>query len=140
MQYLCKFLLPKPIVRKLCSMETTDGDLQQLPQMIVSWKQTQDEGKRLKEQLRETNTREKAYREVIMRVMKKNGIGTLDLKQSQNRVLYQTKQKKTSLGKKNLQGLVTDYMKSEDDAKKLLDYIAEKQGTTSVEKLVLEKL
>jgi hypothetical protein len=72
--------------------------------------------------------------------MKKNGIGTLDLKQSQNRVLYQTKQKKTSLGKKNLQGLVTDYMKSEDDAKKLLDYIAEKQGTTSVEKLVLEKL
>jgi hypothetical protein len=121
-------------------METTDGDLQQLPQMIVSWKQTQDECKRLKQQLRENNTREKAYREVIMRVMKKNGIGTLDLKQSQNRVLYQTKQKKASLGKKNLQGLVTEYMNSEEDAKKLLDYIAEKQGTTSVEKLVLEKL
>jgi hypothetical protein len=118
----------------------TEGDLQQLPQMIIQWKQIQEEGRKLKEQLRENKIREKAFSDIIMRVMKKNSIGALDLKQSKNRILCQTKQKKGSLGKKNLQGILCEYLKSEDAAKKALDFITEKQGTTTVEKLVLENL
>lgn len=117
-----------------------EGDLQQLPQMIVQWKQVQEEGRKLKEQLRENNIREKAYSDIILRVMKKNSIGTLDLKQSKNRVLCQTKQKKNSIGKKNLQGILGEFLKSDEEAKKALDFISEKQGTTTVDKLILEKL
>jgi hypothetical protein len=117
-----------------------EGDLQQLPQMIIQWKQVQEEGRKLKEQLRENKIREKAYSEVILRVMKKNSIGALDLKQSKNRILCQTKQKKGSLGKKNLQDSLCEYLKSEEAGKKAFDFISEKQGTKTFDTLVLEKL
>jgi hypothetical protein len=118
----------------------TEGDLQQLPQMIIQWKQVQEEGRKLKEQLRENKIRDKAFSEIIMRVMKKNSIGALDLKQSKNRLLCQTKQKKGSFGKKNLQDAFGEYLKSEEEAKKLIDFIAEKQGVKTFDTLVLEKL
>jgi hypothetical protein len=117
-----------------------EGDLQQLPQMIVQWKQVQEEGRKLKEQVRENKIREKAFSEIILRVMKKNSIGTLDLKQSKNRILCQTKQKKGSLCKKNLQTMLSEFLKSDDAGKKAIDFITEKQGTTTVEKLVLENM
>ena len=122
------------------SMEQHEGDLQQLPQMIVQWKQMQDEGRKLKEQLRENKIREKAYSEIILRVMKKHSIGVLDLKQSKNRVLCQTREKKGSLGKKNLRGFLCEFLKSEEAGNKALDFITEKQGTKTVETLIMEKL
>ena len=121
-------------------MEQESGDLTQLPQMIVQWRQTQDEVKKLKEQIREHTIREKAYRDVIMRVMKKNQIGTLDLQQSQSRVLYNTKEKKGSIGMKNLVGQLGEFMKSDEEAKKAVDYLLGKRQTKSVETLVIEKM
>ena len=117
-----------------------DGDLQQLPQMIVQWKQTQEEVKKIKEQLRDLNIREKAYREVIMRVMKKNKIGTLDLQQSQRRIVYNTKEKKKGLSAKKLVGQLGEFLKSEEEGKKAVDFLLGKRATTSVETLVLENL
>ena len=117
-----------------------EGDLQQLPQMIVQWKQTQEEVKKMKEQIRELNIREKAYRDVIMRVMKKNSIGTLDLQQSQRRIVYNTKEKKKGISVKELVGQLGEFLKSEEEGKKAVDFLLEKRQTKSVETLVLEKL
>jgi len=117
-----------------------ENDLQQLPQMIIQWKQTQEDVKKMKEQLRELNIREKAYRDVIMRVMKKNSIGTLDLQQSQRRIVYNTKEKKKGLSAKQLVGQLGEYLKSEEEGKKAVDYLLGKRQTTSVETLVLEML
>jgi hypothetical protein len=117
-----------------------EGDLQQLPNMIVQWKQTQEEVKRLKDQIRELNIREKAYRDVIMRVMKKNSIGTLDLQQSQRRIVYNTKEKKKGISAKQMVGQLGEFLKSEEEGKKAVDFLLGKRATTSVETLVLEKL
>jgi len=117
-----------------------EGDLQQLPNMIVQWKQTQEEVKRLKDQIRELNIREKAYRDVIMRVMKKNSIGTLDLQQSQRRIVYNTKDKKKAISAKELVGQLGEFLKSEEEGKKAVEFLQGKRTTTSVETLVLEKL
>jgi hypothetical protein len=117
-----------------------EGDLQQLPNMIVQWKQTQEEVKRMKDQIRELNIREKAYRDVIMRVMKKNNIGTLDLQQSQRRIVYNTKEKKKGISAKQLVGQLGEFLKSDEEGKKAVEFLLEKRGTTSVETLVLEKL
>ena len=118
----------------------TEGDLQQLPQMIIQWKQTQEEVKKLKQQIRELNIREKAFSDVIMRVMKKNNIGTHDLQQSQSRILYNTKEKKMSIGVKGLAGQLSEFLKSDEEAKKAVDFLLGKRTTKSVESLVLEKL
>ena len=117
-----------------------EGDLQQLPQMIVQWKQTQEEVKKMKEQIRELTIREKAYRDVIMRVMKKNSIGTLDLQQSQRRIVYNTKEKKKGISVKVLVGQLGEFLKSEEEGKKAVDFLLKKRETKSVETLVLENL
>jgi hypothetical protein len=121
-------------------LQVPENDLQQLPQMIIQWKQTQEEVKNLKEQIRDLNIREKAYRDVIMRVMKKNSIGTLDLQQSQRRIVYNTKEKKKGISAKQLVGQLGEYLKSEEEGKKAVDFLLGKRQTTSVETLVLEKL
>jgi len=121
-------------------LQVPENDLQQLPQMIIQWKQTQEEVKNLKEQIRDLNIREKAYREVIMRVMKKNSIGTLDLQQSQRRIVYNTKEKKKGISAKQLVGQLGEFLKSEEEGKKAVDFLQGKRQTTSVETLVLEKL
>jgi len=121
-------------------LQVPENDLQQLPQMIIQWKQTQEEVKNLKEQIRDLNIREKAYREVIMRVMKKNSIGTLDLQQSQRRIVYNTKEKKKGISAKQLVGQLGEFLKSEEEGKKAVDFLLGKRQTTSVETLVLEKL
>jgi hypothetical protein len=121
-------------------LQVPENDLQQLPQMIIQWKQTQEEVKNLKEQIRDLNIREKAYREVIMRVMTKNSIGTLDLQQSQRRIVYNTKEKKKGISAKQLVGQLGEFLKSEEEGKKAVDFLQGKRQTTSVETLVLEKL
>jgi hypothetical protein len=117
-----------------------EGDISQLPNMIVQWKQTQEEVKKLKEQIRELTIREKAYSDVIMRVMKKNSIGTLDLQQSQRRIVYTTREKKKGISVKQLGGQLSEFMKSEEEGKKAMEFLLGKRASTTVQNLVLEKL
>lgn len=117
-----------------------EQDLAQLPQMISAWKEVQEETARLKDILREKKTRQKALEEVVLRMMKKNNIGALDLKQSNGRLLYKRREAKGSLTNKNLQEYLTEHLKSEESATAALKFIAEKRGTKTMETLTFEKL
>lgn len=117
-----------------------DVELQQLPQLITAWKKVREEGVALKEQLRERKVRMKALEEVILRTMKKNSIGALDLKQSGGRLLYKKREAKGSLSQKSLQEYLAEHLKSDEAATKALDFISEKRGKKTMETLSFEKL
>lgn len=115
-------------------------DLTQLPQMISAWKEVQAETTKLKEQLRERKVRQKVMEEMILRTMKKHNIGALDLKASNGRLLYRKKQTKGSLSQKNLEGMLGEFLKSEDQARKAIEFIDEKRGKKTSEVLTFENL
>jgi len=115
-------------------------DLQQLPQVITAWKKIKEETSALKEQLRERKVRMKALEEVILRSMKANSIGALDLKQSGGRLLYKNKESKGSLSQKSLQEYLAEHLKSDEAATKAMDFISEKRGKKKLETLSFEKL
>ncbi len=120
--------------------QSTENELQMLPQMITSWKKIQEEMKTLREQTRERNTRRKALEEVILRIMKKNNIGALDLKQSNSRLMYKKRQSKETLNTKTLTNLLSEHLKSEEAAKSAVNHIMEKRGVKMVETLTFEQL
>jgi hypothetical protein len=115
-------------------------EISQLPQMISAWKEVQAETNKLKEQLRERKVRQKALEEVILRTMKKHNIGALDLKASNGRLLYRKKQTKGSLNQKNLEGMLGEFLKSDEQAKKAIEFIDEKRGKKTSEVLTFENL
>lgn len=117
-----------------------DVELQQLPQLITAWKKVREETVALKEQMRERKVRMKALEEVILRTMKKNSIGALDLKQSGGRLLYKKREAKGSLSQKSLQEYLAEHLKSDEAATKALDFISEKRGKKTMETLSFEKL
>lgn len=123
--------------QELTLLET---DLQQLPQVITAWKKLREEMSGLKEQMRERKVRMKALGEVIMRTMKKNSIGALDLKQSGARLRFNSKESKGSLSQKSLQEYLAEHLKSQDAATKAMDFISEKRGKKTMETLSFEKL
>ena len=55
------------------------NELTQLSTMIKAWREVQKEADDLKTQIKEKTKRCKAMEEVILRIMKKNNIGALDL-------------------------------------------------------------
>jgi len=117
-----------------------DVELQQLPQLITAWKKVREESVALKEQMRERKVRMKALEDVILRTMKKNSIGALDLKQSGGRLLYKKREAKGSLSQKSLQEYLAEHLKSDEAATKALDFISEKRGKKTMETLSFEKL
>ena len=117
-----------------------DVELQQLPQLITAWKKVREESVALKEQMRERKVRMKALEDVILRTMKKNSIGALDLKQSGGLLLYKKREAKGSLSQKSLQEYLAEHLKSDEAATKALDFISEKRGKKTMETLSFEKL
>lgn len=115
------------------------NEMAQLSQMIKNWKQLQDETSVLKEQVREKNKRLKAMEEVILRIMKKNNLGALDLKNSGGRLLYRRTTAKSGLNAKNLMTLLSDHMKSEQKAADALKFITENRESRVRESLMYEK-
>lgn len=124
----------------LAPTNTPDQDLQQLPQMISAWKAIQEETTTLKNQLREKKVRQKALEEMILRTMKNHNIGALDLKASNARLMYKKRQSKGSLNQKSLTEMLSEYMKSDEEAKKAVAFIDEKRGVKTMEVLSFEKL
>ena len=95
-----------------------------------------DEAKQL---LRENNKKMKALEEVILRVMKQNNIGALDLKSSGGRVLYKKQKRQAGLGQKNMVKLMSEHMQSEEKATELMKYIQEHREVVMKESVVYEK-
>jgi hypothetical protein len=71
--------------------------------------------------------------------MKKHSIGALDLKSSGARVLYKKRSTKTPINKKDMEKHLTEHLKSEEAAKKLLEFLGTKRETKVKEALIYEK-
>lgn len=114
-------------------------ELQNLRQIIVTWRELEAEVSTLSAQVREKNKRKKALEEMILRIMKKNNIGALDLKESGGRILYKRASAKEGLTPKNLQGLLATHMKSEEAAAAALKYINDNRAAKVRESLLYER-
>jgi len=119
---------------------TGEQDLQILPQMITAWKAVQSEANALKQQLREKAVKQKALEEVILRVMTKHQIGALDLKASNGRLSRKERKSKETLTTKKMTEWLGEYLKSEETAKKAVEFMDGKRGIKTFEKLTFEEL
>jgi hypothetical protein len=76
---------------------------------------------------------------MILRIMKKNNIGALDLKGSGGRLLYRRQTTKVGLNPKTLTSLLTEHLKSEAQAADALKFINEHRAAKVRESLLYEK-
>ena len=118
---------------------TDANEIQQLSNMIKSWRELQNEINELNQQVKEKKKRSGVMEEVILRIMKKNNIGALDLQSSGGRLLYRRQTSKAGLGQKEMARLLAEHLKSEQAANTALQYIAEHRGTKVKESLLYEK-
>lgn len=119
--------------------QSDPNEITQLSMMIKSWRENQKELDELNAQVKEKKKRSKAMEEVILRIMKKNNIGALDLQSSGGRLLYRRQTSKAGLGQKDMARLLAEHLKSEQAANTALQYIAEHRGTKVKESLLYEK-
>lgn len=118
---------------------TDPSEIQQLAMVIKTWRDLSKETDDLSAQVREKKKRLHALEEMILRIMKKNNIGALDLKESGGRILYKRASAKEGLTPKNLQGLLATHMKSEEAASAALKYINDHRGAKVRESLLYER-
>jgi hypothetical protein len=118
---------------------TEQQELQNLRQIIVTWRALEGEVSELGAQLREKRKRMKALEEMILRIMKKYTIGALDLKGSGGRLLYRKQSSKATLNPKVLTALLAKHLKSEEAAAAAIKYITENREATVRESLLYEK-
>ncbi len=117
-----------------------DGDMSALPQAITQWRKILDDIKEKKIEIREKQKHMKTLEEFIMRIMKKNGIDALALRNSGGRVRLKETKRPEGLGPKNLQRILTQKFQSEEQAADLLKFINENRTTKESAKLVHEAL
>lgn len=115
------------------------NELQQLSLAIRTWREVQKETEELSAALKEKKKRKVALEEMILRIMKKNNIGALDLKSTGGRLLYRRQTTKGSLGQKDLVRLLGEHMKSEQKAAEAIQYITEHRGSKVKESILYEK-
>lgn len=118
---------------------TEQQELQNLRQIIVTWRELEAEAATLSAQVREKKKRMKALEEMILRIMKKYNIGALDLKGSGGRLLYRRQTTKAALNPKVLTGLLATHLKSETAAADAIKYIGEHRESRVRESLLYEK-
>jgi hypothetical protein len=118
---------------------TDQNELQQLSLVIRTWRELQKETDELNAALKEKKKRKIALEEMILRIMKKNNIGALDLQSSGGRLLYRRQTQKGSLAQKDLVRLLGEHMKSEQKAVEAIQYITEHRGSKVKESILYEK-
>lgn len=116
-----------------------ESDLTTLTHSIIEWRRLKDNNDSIRQQLRETNKKMKALEDIIVRVMKSHNIGALDLKNSGGRVLFKKQKRQGALGQKNMEKLITQFLNSEEQAKKLMTHIQEGRGVVIKESIHYEE-
>jgi hypothetical protein len=116
-----------------------DNDLATLTHSIIEWRRLKEDNDIRKQQVRESTTKMKALEEIILRVMKSHNIGALDLKNSGGRVFFKTKKSSAGVGQKGMVKLMGDYLKSADEAVKLMDFIQSNRQIVTKETIHYEK-
>ena len=114
------------------------AEMQTLKEIIVAWREANREVSSLSAQIREKKKKQKTMEEVILRIMKKNNIGALDLKGSGGRLLYRKHITKGTLNVKSLTEMLTQHMKSDTAAAEALKFISEHRGAKTKESLMYE--
>jgi len=118
---------------------TPEQEMQTLKEIIMAWREIEGEMTTLNTQIREKKKKQKTMEEIILRIMKKNNIGALDLKGSGGRLLYRRQTMKGTLNVKTLTEMLTTHLKSEAAAVEALKYINENRGAKVKESLMYEK-
>jgi transcriptional accessory protein Tex/SPT6 len=118
---------------------TDQNELQQLSLVIRTWRELQKESEELSAMIKEKKKRKLALEEMILRIMKKNNIGALDLKSTGGRLIMRRKTTKGTLGQKDMVRLLGEHMKSEQKAAEALQYITEHRGSKVKESILYEK-
>jgi hypothetical protein len=118
---------------------TEQQELQNLRQIISTWRDMEAEVSTLNAEVREKKKRMKALEEMVLRIMKKYNIGALDLKGSGGRLLYRRQTTKAALNPKVLTGLLSTHLKSETAAADAIKYITENRESRVRESLLYEK-
>ena len=116
-----------------------DNDMLTLTTAIVEWRRLKEESDTYRQQLKERSKKMKVLEEVILRVMKSNNIGALDLKSSGGRVLYKKQKRQAGLGQKNMMTLMAAGLQSEAKATELMKYIQEHREVVTKESIAYEK-
>jgi len=119
--------------------QTPEQEMQTLKEIIMAWRSTETELSTLNSQIREKKKKQKTMEEIILRIMKKNNIGALDLKGSGGRLLYRRQTMKGTLNVKTLTELLTTHLKSETAATDALKFINDNRGAKVRESLMYEK-
>jgi len=119
--------------------QTPEQEMQTLKEIIMAWRSTETELSSLNSQIREKKKKQKTMEEIILRIMKKNNIGALDLKGSGGRLLYRRQTMKGTLNVKTLTELLTTHLKSETAATDALKFINDNRGAKVRESLMYEK-
>jgi hypothetical protein len=115
------------------------NEMELLANSIKEWRTLTDECRGLKEQISERAKRIKAYQEVIVRIMKNHNVAALDLKNTGGRVITKQRRSQSGLTPKTLQAQLATYLKSEEEAKKVLEFIQSNRKTTTRDALLYEK-
>jgi hypothetical protein len=116
-----------------------ENEMSNLSNSIVEWRRLKDQITESRMQVREWSKKMNALEEVILRIMKNNNIGALDLKTSGGRVIFRKQKRQGALGKKNMLKFMTEFMKSEEKAKEALNFIEESRETVIKESLLYQK-
>ena len=114
-------------------------EMQTLKEIIVAWREVEVDVTALSSQIREKKKKQKTMEDMILRIMKKNNIGALDLKGSGGRLLYRRHTTKGTLNVKSLTEMLTQHLKSETAATDALKFINEHRGAKVKESLMYEK-
>ena len=117
-----------------------ESDLTTLTHAIIEWRRMKEDNDAHKIQVRELSKKMKALEDIIVRIMKSHNIGALDLKNSGGRVLFKKHSHKGSLGQKTMEKLVADFLKSDDEAKKLMQHLQDGRGVVIKESIRYEKI
>ena len=132
-------VLQEPTTHPTQASQSDQQELASLKEIIVAWRAVEVEVSELNSQIREKKKKQKALEEVILRIMKKNNIGALDLKGSGGRLLYRRQTTKGTLNVKNLTELLAQHLKSEVASGEAIKFINEHRGGKVRESLLYEK-
>jgi hypothetical protein len=116
-----------------------ENEMSTLTHSIIEWRRLRVANDEAKQVLRENSKKMKALEDVILRVMKNNNIGALDLKSSGGRVLYKKQKRLAGLGQKNMMKLMSEGLQSETKATELMKYIQEHREVIMKESIAYEK-
>lgn len=116
-----------------------ENDMATLSSAIVEWRRISDECANFKEQLKERTKKMKVLQEVIVRIMKNHNVAALDLKNTGGRIITKQRKSQSGLTPKTLQQTLATYLKSEEEAKKALEYIQSQRQVSTRDALLYEK-